>query len=102
MIMNGEIGRYESVRFVEQTHIAKGSMGTAGTEGVTSAWTSAKSFRLGSVLSARILCAEAIAVPEEIRGKIPGDFGTGSWCSLVLPWRDFGITFTRKKPSHVL
>ena len=58
-IMNGEIGRYEGVRFVEQTNIAKSS------------WTNALSdwcFFMGEDT-----VAEAIAVPEEIRGKIPSD-----------------------------
>lgn len=61
MIMNGEIGRYESTRFIEQTNIAK------------AAWTNAKSnwcyfFGADTV-------AEGIAVPEEMRGKIPTDYG---------------------------
>lgn len=61
MIMNGEIGRYESTRFVEQTNIAKET------------WTNAKSnwayfFGADTV-------AEGIAVPEEMRGKIPTDYG---------------------------
>lgn len=61
MIMNGEIGRYESTRFIEQTNIGKGS------------WTNAKSnwcyfFGADTV-------AEGIAVPEEMRGKIPTDYG---------------------------
>lgn len=69
MIMNGEVGRYEGVRFVEQTHIAKGTgMGTAG-----QAWTNSASD--WAVLFGEDTVAEAIAIPEEIRGKIPGDFG---------------------------
>jgi N4-gp56 family major capsid protein len=36
MIMNGEIGRYENVRYVEQTNVAKGIVGG-------SAWSTAKS-----------------------------------------------------------
>ena len=63
MIMNGEIGRYESVRFVEQTNIAKG----------TNFNTNAKSnwaFFFG-----QDTVAEGIAIPEEMRGKIPTDFG---------------------------
>jgi len=61
LIMNGEIGRYEGVRFVEQTNIA------------SQAWSNAKSdvahfFGEDTV-------AEAIVCPEEMRGKIPGDFG---------------------------
>ncbi len=61
LIMNGEIGRYEGVRFIEQTNIAG------------QAWTNSKSdvahfFGEDTV-------AEAIVCPEEIRGKIPGDYG---------------------------
>lgn len=61
MIMNGEVGRYEGVRFVEQNNIA-----SAG-------WSGGKSdvahfFGEDTV-------AEAIVCPEEIRGKMPGDFG---------------------------
>ena len=61
MILNGEIGRYESVRFVEQTNIAKAT------------WSNNKSnwaFFFGADT-----VAEAIAVPEEMRGKIPTDYG---------------------------
>lgn len=59
MILNGEIGRYESTRFVEQTNIAK-----AG-------WTNTnQAFFMGEDT-----VAEGIAVPEEVRGKIPSDYG---------------------------
>jgi N4-gp56 family major capsid protein len=70
LIMNGEIGRYENTRYVEQTNIAKGT----GTDGITvTAWSQAVSdwiFFFGNDT-----VAEAIAVPEEMRGKIPTDFG---------------------------
>lgn len=59
MILNGEIGRYEGVRFVEQTNIAK------------EVWVNAKSnfaFFFGDDT-----VAEAIAIPEEMRGRIPTD-----------------------------
>ena len=59
LIMNGEVGRFESTRFVEQTHIAK--------ENFTN---SDFAFFFGEDT-----VAEAIAIPEEIRGKIPTDFG---------------------------
>ena len=62
MIMNGEIGRYEGVRFVEQTNIAKAGFTTNN----KSNW----AFFFGSDT-----VAEGIAVPEEIRGKIPTDYG---------------------------
>ena len=68
MIMNGEIGRYDGVRFIEQTFKAKGSIGTAGTT-----WAQGKSDWV--VFFGEDTVAEAVAVPEEIRGKIPGDYG---------------------------
>jgi N4-gp56 family major capsid protein len=61
MILNGEIGRYESVRFVEQTNIAKKTWASA---------TSNFAFFFG-----QDTVAEGIAVPEEMRGKIPTDYG---------------------------
>jgi len=70
LIMNAEVGRYENTRYIEQTNIAKGT-GTDGT--TTTAWTNGLSdwiFFFGNDT-----VAEAIAVPEEMRGKIPSDFG---------------------------
>jgi len=58
-IMNGEIGRYENCRYVEQTNIAKAS--TTSTDWI---------FFMGEDT-----VAEAICVPEEMRGKIPSDYG---------------------------
>ena len=59
MIKVGEIGRYESTRYVEQTNIAKS--GTTNTDWI---------YFIGEDT-----VAEAVAVPEEIRGKIPTDYG---------------------------
>jgi N4-gp56 family major capsid protein len=61
MILNGEIGRFEGVRFTEQTGIAK------------AAFTNAKSN--WAYFFGEDTVAEGIAIPEEIRGKIPGDYG---------------------------
>lgn len=72
MILNGEIGRYEGTRFFEQTQIA------------SAAWTnglSDQAFFFGADT-----VHEAIAIPEEIRGKIPGDFGRDkgiAWYALL-------------------
>jgi hypothetical protein len=70
LIFNGEIGRYENVRYTEQTNVSKGitSTGANGT-----AW--------GGLLSDWIFffgedtVAEGVAIPEEMRAKIPTDFG---------------------------
>ncbi len=74
-IMNGEIGRYEGVRFTEQTHVAKGGAVDSVTYNFRTAdpWNNALSswmFVLGEDT-----VAEALAIPEEIRGKIPTDYG---------------------------
>jgi N4-gp56 family major capsid protein len=94
MIMNGEIGRYEGVRFIEQTHIAKGYLGTAA-----AAWSNAKSD--WAVFFGEDTVAEAIAVPEEIRGKIPGDFGRDrgiAWYYLG----GFGLVHTQAAQSRIV
>ena len=87
MIMNGEVGRYESTRFVEQTNIAKAS------------WTTGKSnwayfFGADTV-------AEGIAVPEEMRGKIPTDYGR----SRGIAWYylgGFGLVQTQASQGRIV
>jgi len=74
-IMNGEIGRYESTRFVEQTHVAKGGAEDSTTWDFRTPdpWNNGASdwaFFMGSDT-----VAEAIVIPEEIRGRIPTDYG---------------------------
>ena len=95
MIMNGEIGRYDGVRFVEQTHIAKGTgMGTYG-----AAWANGKSE--WALFFGEDTVAEAVAVPEEIRGKIPGDYGRDrgvAWYYLG----GFGITHTQQAQTRIV
>jgi N4-gp56 family major capsid protein len=75
MILNGEIGRYEGVRFIEQTTIAKGGAedSTTWTSTTADAWDNGASdwaFFFGEDT-----VAEALVIPEEIRGKIPTDYG---------------------------
>jgi len=72
MIRNGETGRYEGVRFIEQTYRAKGGSAT-GMGTAAGAWTSGKSD--WAVFFGADTVAEAVAIPEEIRGKIPTDYG---------------------------
>jgi N4-gp56 family major capsid protein len=93
-IVRGEIGRYEGCRFVEQTNIAAGSGSTAA-----AAWTNSKSdwaFFMGEDT-----VAEAVAIPEEIRGKIPGDFGRDkgvAWYALL----GYGIVHTAAAQSRIV
>jgi N4-gp56 family major capsid protein len=87
MILNGEIGRYESVRFVEQTNIAK-----AGFSNGASNW--AYFFGNDTV-------AEGIVIPEEMRGAIPSDYGR----SRGIAWYymgGFGLVHTAAANARIL
>lgn len=87
MILNGEIGRYEGVRFVEQTNIAKGTFAQA-----KSNWC----FFFGDDT-----VAEGIAIPEEMRGKIPSDYGR----SRGIAWYylgGFGIVHTAAAQARIV
>lgn len=87
LIASGETGRYENTRFVEQNNIAKAS------------WTNSKSnwayfFGADTV-------AEGIAIPEEIRGKIPSDYGR----SRGIAWYylgGFGLVHTAAAQARVV
>jgi N4-gp56 family major capsid protein len=103
MIMNGEIGRYESVRFIEQTHIPKGGAADSATfdpyTNTSDAWDNAKSS--WAFFFGEDTVAEAIAVPEELRGKIPDDYGRGrgiAWYYLG----GFGIVHTQADQSRIV
>jgi len=76
-IFRGEIGRYESIRFVEQNQIPKGGAADSTTfdplTKTADAWNGAVSswaFFFGDDT-----VTEAMVVPEEVRAKIPGDYG---------------------------
>lgn len=77
LIFNGETGRYEGTRFIEQTQIPKGGAANSTTWNASTktadAWDNGKSswaFFFGADT-----VTEAIVIPEEMRGKIPGDYG---------------------------
>lgn len=87
MIMNGEIGRYESTRFIEQTNIAKATFVNG-----KSNW--AYFFGADTV-------AEGIAIPEEMRGMIPQDYGR----SRGIAWYylgGFGLVHTAAAQARVV
>jgi N4-gp56 family major capsid protein len=84
-VMNGEIGRYEKIRFIEQTNIAKDA--TTSTD-----WC----YFMGD----DTVC-EAIVVPEEMRGKIPGDYGRSkgvAWYYLG----GFGLVHTAQLQARII
>jgi N4-gp56 family major capsid protein len=86
LIHSGEIGRYENVRFVEQTFIAKGYSWQRATNTAT-AWASGNDW---AFFFGEDTVAEGIVIPEEIRGKIPSNYGLSkgiAWYAL----EGFGI-----------
>jgi N4-gp56 family major capsid protein len=87
MILNGEIGRYEGVRFVEQTNIAKETFTNA-----KSNW----AFFFG-----QDTVAEGIVVPEEMRGKIPTDYGRGRGVAWYY-MGGFGIVHTAAAQARIV
>ena len=75
MIRNGETGRYEGVRFVEQTYRPKGGATSPGTGLGTANGAWANGLSDWAVFMGADTVAEAVAIPEEVRGKIPTDYG---------------------------
>lgn len=77
MIFNGEIGRYENVRYVEQTNIPKGGAANSATwnayTNTADAWDNALSDWIFFFGDDTVI--EGVVVPEEIRAKIPSDYG---------------------------
>jgi N4-gp56 family major capsid protein len=103
MIMNGEIGRYNSCRFVEQTQIPKGGAANSTTFNpdtkTADAWDKTSSSWI--FFFGEDTVAEAIAVPEEMRGKIPTDFGRSkgvAWYYLG----GFGIVHTAAAQCRII
>src|SRR5882672_12899755 len=72
-IFNGEIGRYESTRFIEQTFIPKGGSAAATVydvfAGTPQPWSNGQSS--WAIFTGGDTVTEAVCIPEEIRAKIP-------------------------------
>lgn len=108
MIMNGEIGRsYENVRIVEQTTIPVGGAADSTTfdpfTDTGDAWNTATPSGAADwmfVFGADTVC-EAIHTEEEIRAKIPDDFGRSrgiAWYALL----GYGITHTNVTQARIV
>lgn len=85
-VMNGEIGRYEGTRFLEQTNIAKGGAADSTTHTATTADAWNGGFSDWAFFFGEDTVAEAIVIPEELRGKIPTDYGRSkgiAWYSMI-------------------
>jgi N4-gp56 family major capsid protein len=64
-LFNGEAGRYYGCRFIEETNYLVNTLGSsAGTNALGEA-----------VVFGAEACIEGIAVPEEVRAKVPTDYG---------------------------
>lgn len=103
LIHNGEIGRYENVRYCEQTHIPKGGAADSTTwapaTGTADAWDNGKSDWV--FIFGEDTVAEGIVIPEEMRGKIPSDFGRSkgiAWYAL----EGFGLTQTQADQARIV
>lgn len=103
MIMNGEIGRYWETRFVEQTSVPAGGAADSTTfnafTDTADAWNTAGSGDWGFFLGSDTVC-EAVHTPEEIRAKIPDDYGRSkgiAWYALL----GYGITHTNVVQARI-
>jgi len=103
MIRAGEIGRYEDFRFIEQNNIVKGGANDSTTfdpwDGTADAWDNGKSS--WAYFFGADTVTEAIVIPEEIRAKLPGDYGRAkgiAWYALG----GFGIIHNNATNARIL
>ena len=104
MIKKGEIGRYEDCKFVEQTTIPTGGAADSTTfdefTDTGDAWNTAGAGDWAFFLGEDTVC-EAIETMEEIRAKIPDDYGRSrgiAWYALL----GYGITHTNVTQARIL
>lgn len=103
LIFNGEIGRFENTRAVEQTNVPKGGAGDSTTynalTNTADAWNNALSDWI--MFMGEDTVTEAIAIPEEVRAKIPSDYGRSkgvAWYALV----GYGLVHTTPSQARVV
>jgi len=107
MIKNGEIGRYENTRFVEQTTVPAGGAADSTTfdpfSDTSDPWNATSSTEAGDWMfffGEDTIC-EAVHTPEEIRAKIPDDFGRSrgiAWYALL----GYGIAHTNVTQARII
>lgn len=102
-IYSGEKGRYEGTRFVEQTFIPKGGAADSTTfdpyTRTDDPWDNGKSswaYFLGADT-----CNEAVVIPEEIRAKLPGDFGRSNGIAWYF-LGGFGLFHTQPSQARIV
>lgn len=107
MIMNGEIGRYENTRFVEQTAIPAGGAADSSTfdpfSDTADPWNATSSTEAGDWMFffGEDTVMEAVHTMEEIRAKIPDDYGRSrgiAWYALL----GYGLCHTNATQARVV
>ena len=105
MIMNGEIGRYENTRFVEQTAIPQGGAADSTTfdpfTDTSDPWNVSSGVGDWVFIFGEDTVCEAIHTPEEIRAKVPDDYGRSkgvAWYALL----GYGITHTNVTQARIV
>ena len=103
-IMNGEIGRTNDCRFVQQTVIPAGGAADSTTfdpfTNTADAWNAAAAPDWAFFFGEDTVC-EAVHTEEEIRAKIPDDYGRSkgvAWYGLM----GYGITHTNVAQARIL
>ena len=104
MVMNGEIGRTNGCRFVQQTVIPAGGASDSTTfdafTNTADAWNAAAAPDWAFFFGEDTVC-EAVHTEEEIRAKNPDDYGRSkgiAWYAMV----GYGITHTNVAQSRIL
>jgi len=102
-IMNGELGRYEMCRVVEQTVVPKGGAADSTTfdpfTDTADAWNAAAAPDWAFFFGADAI-TEAVHTEEEIRAKIPDDFGRSrgiAWYALL----GYGLAHTNVVQARI-
>jgi hypothetical protein len=97
MIYNGEIGKCEGVRLIEQTGIPDGNYSSGSYISSFSFTPWVNSWSDWAFFFGQDTVAEAIVVPDEIRAKIPTDYGR----SKGIAWYYLGAAaLTQTQPSQ--
>jgi N4-gp56 family major capsid protein len=103
LIMNGEIGRYEECRVVEQTVIPAGGASDSTTfdafTNTSDAWNATAAPDWAFFIGGETVC-EAVHTPEEIRAKNPDDYGRSrgvAWYALL----GYAITHTNVTQARI-
>ena len=89
-LFTGEVGRFYNCRFVLENHVLSNTMGTGAEHGE-------------AVFFGDDACMEGLAVPEELRAKVPTDYGRSrgvAWYAL-LGWKKIWDVTNDSEP-HII